>query len=105
MSRHVSRKQRWKQESTKAYSSPFGVVRYEERAWFGTLAYRTRAPQPEPGGLAQWVPQTLRLGPFKRPRDAMVAVEREAAFLRNRHGEALLFGDEVWGERAALGPE
>jgi len=28
----------------------------------------------------------------------MVAVEREATFLKNRHGPDLLIGDQLWAE-------
>ena len=35
------------------------------------------------------------LGPFRRPRNAMVELEREATVLRNRHGEDVRIGDEV----------
>jgi len=42
--------------------------------------------------LPSWESHDLRLGPYKRPRDAMVALEREVTFLQNRHGEHLRVG-------------
>ena len=35
------------------------------------------------------------LGPFKRPRNAMVELEREVTVLRNRHGADVQVGDEI----------
>ncbi len=98
MSKHVSRKDRWRQESSRAYSSELGKVVYQEHAWFALLRYRTLAPERKAHELASWLAHEQRLGPFKRPRNAMIALEREATFLRNRHGPAILFGDQVWAE-------
>jgi hypothetical protein len=98
MSRHVGRKQRWTQESPKRHRSALGTVVYEQNAWYALAEYRTQAPQTAASDLASWVTHPLRLGPFKRPRNAMVALEREAAFLKNRHGAGILFGDQVWAE-------
>jgi len=46
-----------------------------------------------------WTAQNLQLGPYKRPRNAMVALEREIAALQNRHGKNVLIGDEIWAEK------
>ena len=54
------------------------------------MAYRLRPADAEP--LAAWGPHTDRLGPFKRPRNAMVEAERHATFLRRRHGDGVAFG-------------
>jgi hypothetical protein len=56
------------------------------------LKYQTRADSSDACGPAPWLSRTDHLGPFKRPRNAMVALEREATFLRNRHGENLHLG-------------
>jgi hypothetical protein len=96
MSKHISRKRRWTEASPTQYSSAVGKVVYQQRAWYGLLDYRLRAEEGAP--LPDWVPQTQRLGPFKRPRNAMVAVEREATILKNRHGEHILFGNQLWAE-------
>ena len=45
-----------------------------------------------------WTEHRERLGPFKRPRNAMVALEREVTLLRNRHGKDILVEGEVWAE-------
>ena len=71
---------------------------YQENAWYAFLDYKTLTP-PEGGAtFPTWVAHTERLGPFKRPRNAMVALEREATFLKNRHGKEILFGDQLWAE-------
>jgi hypothetical protein len=94
MSKHVGRRQRWTQETSGRYSSALGSVVYERNAWFGMLEYRTREPQggPEP----TWAAHARRLGPFKRPRNAMVALEEEVTILRNRHGSEVLIAGELW---------
>jgi hypothetical protein len=86
MSKHIGRKQRWTAHGPTRYSSALGQVVYEQRAWYGILEYKTRSddnPTPD------WTAHTKRLGPFKRPRNAMVALEEEATILRNRHGDNL----------------
>jgi hypothetical protein len=98
MSKHVGRKQRWAQVDAKTYSSSLGKVVYQENAWYAVLDYRTLAPPERAGGPPTWLAHRRRLGPFKRPRNAMVALEREVTALRNRHGKDVLIGDEVWAE-------
>jgi len=41
VSKHISRKQRWTQESSTRYSSDLGTVVYRERAWYGLFDYKT----------------------------------------------------------------
>jgi hypothetical protein len=98
MSRHISRKDRWNREGPGRYVSALRKVVYEQRAWYAVLEYRTIvAPQRE-GGLPGWKAHSARLGPFKRPRNAMVALEEEATFLKNRHGDGIRFsGQEASG--------
>ncbi len=96
MSRHVSRNERWARVSSTEYTCELGRVAYRQKGWWGILHYRTRVP--DVASLAAWEPHSQTLGPFKRPRNAMVAVEREAAFLKNRHGDALLLEGQVWAE-------
>ena len=98
MSKHISRKRRWAQEASTRYASDLGTVVYERNAWYGVLRYQTLRPEASADGLPQWQAHTLRLGPFRRPRNAMVTVEREATALRNRHGDGLRLNDELWGE-------
>src|SRR5262245_12813689 len=99
MAKNAGRKRRWTQDGANAYSSALGKVGYQQDGWYALLDYRTLAPAEAPGGFPVWVPHARRLGPFKRPRDAMVALEREVTFLRNRHGPGVLVGEEVWAER------
>ncbi len=87
MSKHVSRKQRWTRETPTRYVSLLGKVVYQQRAWYGLLEYRTLAPRQRESDLMTWDGHALQLGPFKRPRNAMVALEQEATILRNRHGD------------------
>ena len=93
MSKHVSRKKRWKQEDAKTYSCNLGQVAYRRNAWYALLDYQTLAPPRGESGIPSWLAHSQHLGPFRRPRDAMVALEREAALLKNRHGEGIHFGD------------
>jgi hypothetical protein len=98
MSKHVGRKQRWAQLDARTWSSNLGRVAYLQNAWYALLEYKTPLPPELEGSLASWQPQARRMGPFMRPRNAMVALEREAAFLKNRHGKGILFGDRLWAE-------
>jgi hypothetical protein len=94
MSKHIGRKQRWIQDNARQYTSSLGKVVYEKRGWFGSLEYKTTVPLAHENGLPTWLSHRVRLGPFRRPRNAMLAVEREATMLRNRHGEHIRFGGE-----------
>jgi hypothetical protein len=62
-------------------------VRYERGAWWAVVAYRRLAEDAPPGALPQWEQREDRLGPFKRPRNAMIAAEDHVTLLRRRHGE------------------
>jgi hypothetical protein len=62
------------------------------------MDYRTLVPPERAGGLPSWLAHARRLGPCKRPRNAMVALEEEATILKNRHGADVLFGDQLWAE-------
>ena len=67
-------------------------------AWFGLFDYKTLAPAEQDGAAPSWLTHSTRLGPFKRPRNAMVALEREVTLLKNRHQKNILFGDQLWAE-------
>jgi hypothetical protein len=95
MSKHLSRKKRWAQVDARTYTSAQGRVVYERDGWYGLLDYRTRVPPEGEGGLPSWQRQSRRLGPFKRPRNAMIALEQEATVLQNRHGDDVLFGNPL----------
>jgi hypothetical protein len=98
MSKHVGRKQRWNRADAKTYSSDWGKVLYERGAWYAVFEYRTLAAQANEGGLPTWLPHSRRLGPFKRPRNAMVALERELTSLKNHFGTAILVDKQIWAE-------
>jgi hypothetical protein len=93
MSKHISRKDRWTVANATQYRSSLGKVVYTKGAWFGLLEYQMLVPQTNGNDLPTWASHSTRLGPFKRPRNAMVAVEREATALRNRHAEQIRFDD------------
>ncbi|OAI47001.1 hypothetical protein AYO44_10360 [Planctomycetaceae bacterium SCGC AG-212-F19] len=97
MSKHIGRKQRWTQESSTRYASELGTVIYRERAWYALLDYKTLAH--DENQLPVWTAQNMQLGPFKRPRNAMVALEREVTALQNRQGKNVLIGHEIWAEK------
>jgi hypothetical protein len=98
MSKHVGRKHRWSRVDAKTYVSATGKVVYEQGAWRALFEYRTLVPAAREGGLPTWTTHSQRLGPYKRPRNAMVALEREVTFLKNHHGKDVLFGDQIWAE-------
>jgi hypothetical protein len=98
MSKHVGRRKRWSQQDARTYSSAVGRVVYERDGWYALLEYRTLLPPEREGGLPSWLPHSRRLGPFKRPRNAMLALEQDATILKNRHGDRVLFGDQLWAE-------
>ena len=91
MSKHIGRKQRWTRESARRYSSRLGKVLHEQGAWYAVLEYRTLAPAESEQDLARWVPHAARLGPFKRPRNAMMAAEERVLLLSRRHGDNVRF--------------
>jgi hypothetical protein len=95
MSKHVGRKDRWTQQGPNRHSSALGPVMYKQDAWYAHLIYRVR----EPAAVEHELPRRVRherwLGPFKRPRNAMVELEREVTVLRNRHGDDVQVGEEI----------
>ena len=95
MSKHQGRKGRWTEVDSKTYTSALGTVQYRQDAWYARLVYRVREPSRIAGALPAWVDYDRWLGPFKRPRNAMVELEREATILRNRHGEEIQIGKEM----------
>ena len=80
MSRHISRKERWTKVNAKEYRAAFGVVRYRAGAWEGTVVYESwREDQPP------WQAEEAFAGRFKRPRNAMIAVEDKARRILRTH--------------------
>ena len=97
MSRHVRRGERWSRRDSRTYVSDLGKVVFLKGAWYGLLEYRTLLPPEQEGGVRAWEGHARRLGPFPRPRNAMVELEREAAFLRNTHGASVRIGEQATG--------
>jgi hypothetical protein len=98
MSKHIGRKDRWTQVTARRYTSALGPVFYEQSGWYALLSYQIPDPEADPAGPPKWVAHEQRLGPFKRPRNAMVALEREATVLRRRHGSRALIAGQLWAE-------
>jgi hypothetical protein len=93
MSRHVPRHDRWTAHGPIVHRSADGMrVFFERGAWWAEVAYRLRPADAPPDSLAEWEPHTDRLGPFKRPRNAMVEAERHATSLQRRHGDGVALG-------------
>lgn len=95
MSRHISRKERWARQDAKRYTSDLGEVVYRQDAWYAHLFFELRTQIPSEHALPCWVGEEQWIGPCKRPRNAMVELEREIAVLRNRHGDDVRIGKEV----------
>jgi hypothetical protein len=92
MSRHVSRRDRWQAEGPTQHRSVDGlVVRRIKGVWWAEIAYQVLAAEAPASPPASWQAHHERIGPFKRPRNAMVEAERYATLLRNRHGERIQF--------------
>ncbi len=93
MSRHIPRSDRWAKHGPTEHRSADGMRAFYERgAWWAEVSYRLRREDALPEDLAAWDAHTDRLGPFKRPRNAMVEAERHATFLQRRHGERVALG-------------
>jgi hypothetical protein len=87
MSRHVPRHERWSKQGPNEYRSAGAAVRYERGAWWALVSYRQR----EHEASQEWHEQAERLGPFKRPRNAMMAGEERVLLLGRRHGDNVRF--------------
>ena len=82
MSRHKSRKERWTQVNAKEYRAAFGLVQYKAGAWEGTVQFELwHEEEPE------WRAEQTYVGRFKRPRNAMIAVEDKAREILRREKE------------------
>jgi hypothetical protein len=89
MSRHVPRHERWSKHGPNEYRSGGAAVRFEKGAWWAWVTYQLTDPEPGGDVLPEWHDHCDRLGPFKRPRNAMIAAEQHALFLRRRNGDNL----------------
>jgi hypothetical protein len=91
MSRHVPRHERWSKQGPNEYRSGGVVVRYDKGAWWALVSYRQRDEPAAADAPPPWHEQTERLGPFKRPRNAMMAAEERVLLLGRRHGDNVRF--------------
>jgi hypothetical protein len=88
MSKHVSRKSRWTQLNAREYRAAYGLVRYHAGAWEGTLLYELRGEVGDDELVEPaWQAATCWAGRYKRPRNAMMAVEDKAREVRRVHGD------------------
>jgi hypothetical protein len=93
MSRHTPRSERWQQRGPTDYFSGAGLrVFFRKGAWWAEVAYRIRAADTPPDVLSPPESHTETLGPFKRPRNAMVEAERHATLLERRHSDQMDWG-------------
>jgi hypothetical protein len=90
MSRHIPRHERWQRLGPNEHSSLCGTVRYERGAWWALLAYRQCEAPSTSDALLEWQEHEVRLGPFKRPRNAMIAVEDHVLQLQRRLGDRVV---------------
>jgi hypothetical protein len=88
MSKHVPRHARWSKLGPAEYRSGSALVRPSRGAWWAWVSYQQR-DEPVPGEDASWQKRCDLLGPFKRPRNAMMAAEDHARLLKRRHGAAI----------------
>ena len=87
MSRHVPRKDRWSRLGPNEHRSAEGRVYFRAGEWHAEVRYRVSDPEEVvPGELQTW--EAAR---FKRPRNAMIALEDKVTELRRRHGELVAF--------------
>lgn len=90
MSHHLSRRDRWEAIHPGHYRSVEGLeVRFHKGQWWAEVAYQVQQENRPAGELPSWQARLDRLGPFKRPRNAMVEAERHVTMLRNRHQDGI----------------
>jgi hypothetical protein len=87
MTKHVPRSARWMRVGPNEYRCADGRVFFRAGQWFAEIAYRIHDPELVERPEAQ----TWLAGRFKRPRNAMIALEDRATELRRRHGAQLAF--------------
>jgi hypothetical protein len=87
MSRHVPRRERWSKHGPNEYRTGSAAVRFEKGSWWALLTYRELPLDVSPLELDAWRERFDRLGPFKRPRNAMIAAEDRLVLLKRRLGD------------------
>ncbi len=90
MSRHVPRHERWSRLGPKEYQSADAAVRFEKGAWWAVVTYQQRDSAPQADVPPDWQHRSDRLGPFKRPRNAMIAAEEHVTLLQRKHGDRVV---------------
>jgi hypothetical protein len=90
VSRHVPRHERWSKHGPNEFRSGGAAVRFERGAWWALLSYRELPADAAPLDVNAWQDRSDRLGPFKRPRNAMIAVEDRVVQLKRRLGERVM---------------
>ena len=87
MTKHIPRKSRWSQLGPNEHRCAEGRVYFRAGQWFAEVHYRVHDPEsPTPADLQTWL-----AGKFKRPRNAMIALEDRVTELKRRHGEHVVF--------------
>lgn len=87
MTKHIPRKSRWSQLGPNEHRCAEGRVYFRAGQWFAELQYRVHDPEATaPADLQTWL-----AGRFKRPRNAMIALEDRVTELKRRHGERIVF--------------
>jgi hypothetical protein len=95
MSRHIPRHARWNRQGPNEYRSGDAVVRFEKGAWWAVLSYRQLPEEAAVNDPDGWELHSDRLGPFKRPRNAMIAAEDRAVILKRRHADRVQLDSPV----------
>jgi hypothetical protein len=87
MTKHIPRKARWSQLGPNEHRCAEGRVYFRAGQWFAELYYRVNDPESAAtGDLQTWL-----AGKFKRPRNAMIALEDRVTELRRHHREHVQF--------------
>jgi hypothetical protein len=87
MSRHVPRNERWRKHGPNEYRSGSAAVRFEKGSWWALLNYSESPSRHSTLDLDSWQQRFERLGPFKRPRNAMIAAEDRLVLIKRRLGD------------------
>jgi hypothetical protein len=95
MSRHIPRHRRWNKLGPSEYTSGWAVVRYERGGWYAWVSYEQAHPVSDASALPQWEKHRDQLGPFKRPRNAMMAAEEHARWLQRQQTDNVHFAGQT----------
>jgi hypothetical protein len=103
MSRHVPRHRRWNKLGPAEYTAGWAAVRARRGGWYAWVSYDQAEPGPDPAALPAWQQHCDQLGPFKRPRNAMIAAEDRAVLLERRHSGRVQLDCPVLKSRGGAG--